>query len=135
MNVSYIATISPATTPDASFNSVKGLPVGPADAGALVADNTPTVMENNQNILKNLPFSWWAEGLSSDSIQYRPVSGEVNWAVVVGGEDVYISRDLSDAVIPNRTDTVTRDEVAKTVSVRMKDNGCLVLTAVHKGMF
>ena len=126
--ISYLAALSPSATASASFNSVKGLPVASASASSLVADNSPVYLEENQAILKNLPFSWWVAQLNSGAVQYRPVSGQVNWAFVVGGKDVYITREISDVVIPNRTDTCTRNEAAKTTSLVQKDNGCLLLT-------
>jgi len=125
MATKYIAAISPSSAATASFNSVKGLAVAAADASRLVADGS---LEDNQAILKNLPFSWWIAQLNSGAVQYRPVSGEVNWAFVVNGQDVHITREITDVVIPNRTDSCNRDEVAKTTDFVQKDNGCLLLT-------
>ena len=126
--ISYLAALSPSATASSSFNSVKGLPVVSVNASSLVADNSPVSLENNQVILKNLPLSWWITQLNSGAVQYRPVSGQVNWAFVVGGKDVYITREISDVIIPNRTDTCTRNEAAKTTTLVQKDNGCLLLT-------
>ena len=126
--ISYLAALSPSATASSSFNSVKGLPVVSVNASSLVADNSPVSLENNQVILKNLPLSWWITQLNSGAVQYRPVSGQVNWAFVVGGKDVYITREISDVIIPNRTDTCTRNDSAKTTDLVQKDNGCLLLT-------
>ena len=128
MTTKYLASISPSSAATGCFNSVKGVSVSTVNAGSLVTDNSSTSLENNQAILKNLPFSWWIAQLNSGAIQYRPVSGLVNWAFVVNGQDVHITREITDVVIPNRTDSCTRDEVAKTTSLVQKDNGCLLLT-------
>ena len=131
----YTAAISPASVPTACFNSVEKLPVAAADAAELVADSSSPALEANQVIFKNLPFSWWIASFNDDAVQYRPVSGAVNWAFVKGGEDVHIAKEITDVVIPNRTETVTRDEKERMTTIVMKDNDCLLLTKVSPSLF
>jgi hypothetical protein len=134
MSVTTTTYIASASVPNASFNSVQNLPVSPADATQLVADSSSPALEANQAILKNLPLSWWVSSFNSGAIQYRPVSGLVNWAVIKDGKDVHISKEISDVVIPNRTGRVSRDDKAKTITMVMKDNNCLTLTKVSPSL-
>jgi hypothetical protein len=136
MDMKYEASVSPKGTADATFQSVKGLPVTAVDAKNLVADNSLVPYQANQVILKNLDASWWVQGLNTGSIQYRPVSNEVNWAFVnADGKDVNIAKEITDVIIPNRTAGVIRDAETKTMRWTMEDNGCLVMTRVDKMFF
>ena len=136
MDIKYEASVSPKGTADATFQTVKGLPVTAVDAKNLVADSSLVHYEANQVILKNLPASWWVAGLNADTIQYRPLSNEVNWAFVNSdGKDVNIAKYITDVMIPNRTAEVVRDVETKTMRWIMEDNGCLVMTRVDKMLF
>lgn len=136
MDIKYEASVSPKGTADATFQTVKGLPVTAVDAKNLVADSSLVPYEANQVILKNLPASWWVAGLNADTIQYRPLSNEVNWAFVNSdGKDVNIAKYITDVMIPNRTAEVVRDVETKTMRWIMEDNGCLVMTRVDKMLF
>jgi len=136
MDAKYEASVSPKGTADSTFQSVKGLPATAVDAKNLVADTSLVPYEANQVILKNLPASWWVAGLNAGTIQYRPLSNEVNWAFVNSdGKDVNIAKEITDVMIPNRTAGVVRDAEKKTMRWTMEDNGCLVMTRVDKMFF
>jgi hypothetical protein len=70
--------------------------------------------EANQNVFKSLPMSWWVSNLNSGNVQYYPFSNDVNWAYFPSLEDMdkcfHISVEISNALIPNRTDTVSRND-------------------------
>lgn len=136
MNAKYEASVSPSALADACFQSVKGLDVTPVDAANLVADSSAVPYEANQEIFKNLSLAWWVQGLNTGTVQYRPVSNEVNWAFVNSeGKDVNIAREITDVIIPNRTDSITRDEETKTMRWTFQDNGCLAMTRVDSMFF
>lgn len=136
MNAKYEASVSPSALADACFQSVKELEVTVVDATNLVADSSAVPYEANQEIFKNLSLAWWVQGLNTGTVQYRPVSNEVNWAFVNSeGKDVNIAKEITDLIIPNRTASVTRDAETKTMRWILEDNGCLVMTRVDAMFF
>jgi len=136
MNAKYEASVSPSALADACFQSVKELDVTVVDAANLVADSSAVPYEANQEIFKNLSLAWWVQGLNTGTVQYRPVSNEVNWAFVNSeGKDVNIAKEITDLIIPNRTASVTRDAETKTMRWILEDNGCLVMTRVDAMFF
>lgn len=136
MNAKYEASVSPSALADACFQSVKELEVTVVDATNLVADSSAVPYEANQEIFKNLSLAWWVQGLNTGTVQYRPVSNEVNWAFVNSeGKDVNIAKEITDLIIPNRTASVTRDDETKTMRWILEDNGCLVMTRVDAMFF
>jgi hypothetical protein len=136
MNAKYEASVSPSAIADASFQSVKGVSVTVVDVANLVADSSAVPYEANQEIFKNLSLGWWVQGLNTGTVQYRPVSNEVNWAFVNSeGKDVNIAKEITDVIIPNRTASVTRDAETKTMRWTLEDNGCLLMTRVDAMFF
>jgi hypothetical protein len=92
--------------------------VSPAAEGVVPCADVATLgdaFEANQNVFKSLPMSWWVSNLNSGNVQYFPFSNDVNWAYFPSVEDkekcFHISVEITNAVIPNRTDTVSRNEV------------------------
>jgi len=136
MNAKYEASVSPSAIADASFQSVKGVSVTVVDVANLVADSSAVPYEANQEIFKNLSLGWWVQGLNMGTVQYRPVSNEVNWAFVNSeGKDVNIAKEITDVIIPNRTASVIRDAETKTMRWILEDNGCLLMTRVDTTFF
>lgn len=136
MNTKYEASVSPSAVADACFQSVKGFSARVVNAANLVADSSAVPYEANQEIFKNLPLAWWVEGLNTGTVQYRPVSNEVNWAFVNSdGKDVNIAKEITDVIIPNRTASVIRDPETKTMRWTLEDNGCLAMTRVDAMFF
>jgi hypothetical protein len=136
MNAKYEASVSPSALADACFQSVKGDTITAVDAANLVADSSAVPYEANQEIFKNLSLAWWVEGLNAGTVQYRPVSNEVNWAFVNSdGKDVNIAKEITDVIIPNRTASVIRDAETKTMRWILEDNGCLLMTRVDTTFF
>ena len=136
MNVKYEASVSASALADASFQSVKGGSVTVVNAANLVADSSAVPYGANQEIFKNLSLAWWVQGLNTGTVQYRPVSNEVNWAFVNSdGKDVNIAKEITDVIIPNRTASVIRDAETKTMRWTMEDNGCLAMTRVDAMFF
>ena len=136
MEIKYEASVSPKGTADATFQSVKGLPLTAVDVKNLLADSSPVPHPANQNIFKNLNASWWVAGLNAGTIKYHPLSNDVNWAFVNSdGKEVNIAKEITDVMIPNRTAGVIRDAQTKTMRMTMQDNGCLVMTRVDKMFF
>ena len=99
------------------------------------------VFEANQNVFKSLPMSWWVSNLNSGNVQYYPFSNDVNWAYFPSLEDMdkcfHISVEISNALIPNRTDTVSRNDadpdagVGYTMTVVMQPNNFLRLSVTR----
>jgi len=97
--------------------------------------------EANQNVFKSLPMSWWVSNLNSGNVQYYPFSNEVNWAYFPSVADkekcFHISVEITNALIPNRTDTVSRNHgdveagVAPTMTVVMQPNNFLRLSVTR----
>lgn len=95
----------------------------------------------NQNVFKSLPISWWVSNLNSGNVQYYPFSNEVNWAYFPSLDDkdkcFHISVEVTHAIIPNRTDTVSRNPgnpetgVAPSMTVVMQPNNFLRLTVTR----
>jgi hypothetical protein len=136
MNTKYEASVSPSALADACFQSVKGLDVTAVNPANLVADSSAVPYEANQEIFKNLSLAWWVQGLNAGTVQYRPVSNEVNWAFVNSeGKDVNIAKEITDVIIPNRTASVIRDADTKTMRWILEDNGCLLMTRVDAMFF
>ena len=136
MNAKYEASVSPSALANACFQSVKGLDVTVVNAANLVADSSAVPNEANQEIFKNLSLAWWVQGLNAGTVQYRPVSNEVNWAFVNSeGKDVNIAKEITDVIIPNRTASVIRDADTKTMRWTLEDNGCLAMTRVDAMFF
>lgn len=136
MNAKYEASVSPSALADACFQSVKGLDVTAVNPANLVADSSAVPYEANQEIFKNLSLAWWVQGLNAGTVQYRPVSNEVNWAFVNSeGKDVNIAKEITDVIIPNRTASVIRDADTKTMRWILEDNGCLLMTRVDAMFF
>ena len=136
MNAKYEASVSPSALADACFQSVKGLDVTVVNVTNLVADSSAVPNEANQEIFKNLSLAWWVQGLNAGTVQYRPVSNEVNWAFVNSdGKDVNIAKEITDVIIPNRTASVIRDAETKTMRWTLEDNGCLLMTRVDAMFF
>ena len=136
METKYTAGISPATTAEATFQTVAGGPVEAVSESNLVEDRSAIPNAANQVIFKNLPLSWWVHCLNSGYIQYRPVSNDVNWAFVnSAGADVNISTEITHAIIPNRTESAYRNQEEKTMTIVLKDNGYLVMTTEMKSPF
>lgn len=136
MNAKYEASVSPSALADACFQSVKGLDVTAVNPANLVADSSAVPYEANQEIFKNLSLAWWVQGLNAGTVQYRPVSNEVNWAFVNSeGKDVNIAKEITDVIIPNRTASVIRDADTKTMRWTLEDNGCLLMTRVDAMFF
>ena len=136
MIMKYEASVSPSARSDSSFQSIKGMSVTVVDVNNLVEDNSAVPHVANQEIFKNLPLAWWVQGLNEGTIQYRPVSNEVNWAFVnSSGKDVNIAREITDIIIPNRTANMVRDAETKTMRCTMQDNGCLAMTSINNMFF
>lgn len=136
MNAKYEASVSPSGLANACFQSVKGLDVTVVNAANLVADSSAVPYEANQEIFKNLSLAWWVQGLNTGTVQYRPVSNEVNWAFVnSAGKDVNIAKEITDVIIPNRTAGLIRDDDTKTMRWTLEDNGCLLMTRVDAMFF
>lgn len=136
MNAKYEASVSPSALADASFQSVKGLDLKVVNAANLVADSSAVPYGANQEIFKNLSLAWWVQGLNTGTVQYRPVSNEVNWAFVNSdGKDVNIAKEITDVIIPNRTASVIRDAQTKIMRWTLEDNGCLAMTRVDAMFF
>lgn len=136
MNTKYEASVSPSAVADACFQSVKGLDLTVVNPANLVADSSAVPYGANQEIFKNLSLAWWVQGLNTGTIQYRPVSNEVNWAFVNSdGKDVNIAKEITDVIIPNRTASVIRDAETKTMRWILEDNGCLAMTRVDVTFF
>jgi hypothetical protein len=97
--------------------------------------------EANQNVFKSLPMSWWVSNLNSGNVQYYPFSNEVNWAyfpsVAEADKCFHISVEITNALIPNRTDTVSRNDadpeagLGSTMTVVMQPNNFLRLSVTR----
>lgn len=133
MQTTYTAALSPSCTLDASFNSVKGESVVPVDIGFSTV-NYPTGSQapnaENQVIFKNVPVSWWIDGLNAGNIQYRPVSGLVNWAFIDSAKnEIHIAKEITDVMIPGRTAKMEMiDNTHLNTKIIMVDNNVMLLT-------
>lgn len=64
----------------------------------------------NQLVFMNQPLSWWLESLNSGKVVYTPVSNLVNWSYVDNNKNnYYISIDISNLLIPNKTERVEKN--------------------------
>jgi hypothetical protein len=74
----------------------------------VAGDSTPNPA--NQLVFMNQPLSWWVASLNSGDVKYMPVSNFVNWAYVNSNKDIiYISIELSNLLIPNKTAKVEKN--------------------------
>jgi hypothetical protein len=118
--------------------------VSPAAEGVVPSPNVDALgggFEGNQNIFKSMPMSWWVSQINSGNIQYYPFSNDVNWAYFPFFEEkdkcFHISVEVTNAVIPNRTDTVSRNAgdveagVASSMTVVMQPNNFLRLSVTR----
>jgi len=136
MKTTYTASLSPSCVLDASFNSVKGNSVDVVDVANLGFStlNYPTGSQapnaDNQVIFKNVPVSWWIDGLNAGNIQYRPVSSLVNWGFVDSlKNEIHISKEITDVIIPGRTEKVEMiDNSPFNTNIKMVDNNVMLLT-------
>jgi hypothetical protein len=83
---------------------------GSADLASLSTVNYPVAGEvapnaANQLVFKNQPLSWWLASLNSGAVKYTPYSNEVNWSF----NDVHISIEISNLLIPNKTASVEKN--------------------------
>jgi hypothetical protein len=138
MKITYTASLSPSCVLGASFNSVKGdsvVGVNVANLGFSTV-NYPTGSQapnaENQVIFKNVPVSWWMDGLNAGNIQYRPVSGLVNWTFIDSQKnEIHIAKEITDVIIPGRTEKVEMiDNTPFNTKVKMLDNNVMLLTKV-----
>jgi len=129
---------------DARANDTFYSGVSPAAQGVVPCADVATLgdgFEANQNVFKSLPMSWWVSNLNSGKVQYYPFSNEVNWAyfpsVAETDKCFHISVEITNAVIPNRTDTVSRNDadpeagVSSTMTVVMQPNNFLRLSVTR----
>jgi hypothetical protein len=129
---------------DARANDTFYTGVSPAGEGVVPsADVTALgdVFEANQNVFKSLPMSWWVSNLNNGCVQYYPLSNEVNWAYFPSVAEVdkcfHISVEITNALIPNRTDTVSHNDaspeagVSSTMTVVMQPNNFLRLSVTR----
>jgi hypothetical protein len=88
---------------------------GSSDLSTLSTTNYPVSNSRepnseNQLVFKNQPLSWWLASLNSGSVKYTPYSNEVNWSYVnSSNNDIHISIEISDLLIPNKTESVSRN--------------------------
>ena len=120
MNVTSVYSYTGITTSTLnSLTNVKnGLTVDPASLGSKLSNNyvSPAVANKdapnpaNQAVFMGLPMSWWLSGLTSGAVKYLPVSNNVNWGYTDASGTVYhIGRPISDLLLPNRTQSTSRD--------------------------
>ena len=80
------------------------------------SDSTPNEM--NQAVFKNQPLSWWVTSLNSGAVKYTPLSNDVNWSYVdANGNDIHISIEISNLLIPNKTVSVSTNSVSMTSDI------------------
>ena len=98
-----------------TLNMLTGKPATNSDLGSLSIENLlvagdPTPNPTNQAIFMNQPLSWWVESLNSGTVVYSPVSNLVNWSYINNNKKmIYISIDISNLLIPNRTERVEKN--------------------------
>jgi hypothetical protein len=101
---------------------------GSSDLSTLSTTNYPVSNNKepnsqNQLVFKNQPLSWWLASLNSGSVKYTPYSNEVNWAYVnSSNNDIHISIEISNLLIPNKTASVLRnsDSVTSVITFEPK---------------
>jgi hypothetical protein len=101
---------------------------GSSDLSTLSTTNYPVSNSKepnseNQLVFKNQPLSWWLASLNSGSVKYTPYSNEVNWSYVnSSNNNIHISIEISDLLIPNRTASVSRnsDSVTSVITFESK---------------
>jgi hemolysin activation/secretion protein len=107
----------------ATIHSLMAAPQeGSSDILSLSTNNYPygdTVPnKDNQHVFMNQPLSWWVTGLNTGTIKYTPISNTVNWSFVnASGSSFYMDRSVTNIVIPNKTQSVTRDDTLKTTTI------------------
>ena len=72
----------------------------------------------NQLVFKNQPLSWWLASLNSGAVKYTPVSNDVNWSFVnSSNNNIHISIEISNLLIPNKTASVERNPGSMTSKI------------------
>lgn len=143
MSVTYPVHLA-SLIDDARANDTFYSGVSPAAEGVVPCADVSTLgdgFEANQNVFKSLPMSWWVSNLNSGNVQYYPFSNDVNWAYFPSLEEkdkcFHISVEISNALIPNRTDTVSRNDadpeagIGPTMTVVMQTSKFLRLTVTR----
>jgi hypothetical protein len=147
MHITYVATPSTAAQTDTYYSLKQLTPeAGSSSVADLSTDNYPPDrfplkdvngydMPNpaNQVIFKNQPVSWWIAGINTGSIVYTPVSNTVNWSYVVGETQYHMVTETSSFMIPNQTDSVSRDSTTKATTIVLKDNGVFNMKQSYDG--
>lgn len=121
---------------------------GSKDIATLSTVNYPTAGSSlpnatNQQVFMNQPLSWWVEGLNAGTIQYTPVSGDVNWAYTAGAKDasgnfvasgspIHIGTSITNSLIPNRTKSVSRNATTGESTVVYEPKVGISRTDIHK---
>ena len=129
---------------DACANDTFYSAVSPAAEGVVPCVDVAALgddFEANQNVFKSLPMSWWVSNLNNGCVQYYPFSNDVNLAyfpsVAKTDKCFHISVEITNALIPNRTDTVSRNDadpdagVGYTMTVVMQPNNFLRLSVTR----
>ena len=107
------------------FSLIASPPEGNSDLSTLSMNNYPSgdkvPNESNQHVFMNQPLSWWLEELNSGTIQYTPVSSNVNWSYVnASGSTFHIARTVTNIIIPNKTQSVERDSKTNTTTIVLR---------------
>jgi hypothetical protein len=146
MQVSYSASPSTADLSETFYTLKKMTPdAGSSSLADLSADNYPddripltdaygcsVPNPANQVIFKNQPVSWWIAGITAGSIVYTPVSNTVNWSYTNGGNLYHIIIEISNLIIPDRTESVTHNPKTWDVTVILEDNQVLNLMQKYR---
>ena len=121
MNVTsvYSYTGNATATLNSLTNVQNGLTVDPVSVNSRLSPlnyvspavaNKDTPNPANQRVFMALPMSWWLTSLTSGAVKYLPVSNNVNWGYTdVSGTVYHIGRPISDLLLPNRTQSTSRD--------------------------
>ena len=98
---------------------------------------------DNQAYFKSQPLTWWVNNLNGGNVQYYPFSNEVNWAYFPEVTDkntcFHIAVEITNVVVPNMTDTMSRNPPADgeqgrgSVVITMRPNSCLKMTVTRPG--
>lgn len=84
----------------------------------LLTAGDPTPNPANQLVFMNQPLSWWLASLNSGAVRYTPVSNYVNWAYVDSNKNtIYISIEISNLLIPNKTSSVEKNPGSMTSTI------------------
>jgi len=121
MNVTsvYSYTGNSTATLNSLTNVKNTVAVDPASLGSKLSPNnyvSPSIVNKgvpnpaNQAVFMGLPMSWWLTSLRSGAVKYLPLSNNVNWGYTDTSGTVYhIGRPISDLLLPNRTQSTSRD--------------------------